>query len=205
MPNSDRLISMAVKDEKMADADAEQAKLKKQKHKKKGQKGEEDKEADMSEEDLELKKNLELMLERAKDTDAGVQKAALDGIAREIRSGMLNSLSTENNTIVAQLCLQGYSLRPYRWPAIKADAEAFAFQGVYNINDLSPKTLEVFKITLQGTQRPVREFASQQSKQGALGRCCLGHGHYQRKRGCQGKLALQVLTSCTQLYKFSYC
>ena len=76
---------MAVKDEKMADADAEQAKLKKQKQKKKGQKGEEDKEADLSEEDLELKKNLELMLERAKDADSGVQKTALDGIAREIR------------------------------------------------------------------------------------------------------------------------
>lgn len=79
---------MAVKDEKMADADAEQTKLKKQKQKKKGQKGEEDKEADLSEEDLELKKNLELMLERAKDTDSGVQKTALDGIAREIRSEM---------------------------------------------------------------------------------------------------------------------
>lgn len=77
---------MAVKDEKMADADAEQTKLKKQKQKKKGQKGDEDKEADLSEEDLELKKNLELMLERAKDTDSGVQKTALDGIAREIRS-----------------------------------------------------------------------------------------------------------------------
>lgn len=76
---------MAVKDEKMVDADPEQVKQKKQKLKKKGQKGEEDKEADLSEEDLELKKNLELMLERAKDSDAGVQRTALDGIAREIR------------------------------------------------------------------------------------------------------------------------
>lgn len=76
---------MAVKDEKMVDADPELAKQKKQKLKKKGQKGEEDKDADLSEEDLELKKNLELMLERAKDSDAGVQRTALDGIAREIR------------------------------------------------------------------------------------------------------------------------
>ncbi len=76
---------MAVKDEKMVDADADQAKQKKQKLTKKGQKGEEDKEADLSEEDLELKKNLELMLERAKDSDAGVQRTALEGIAREIR------------------------------------------------------------------------------------------------------------------------
>ena len=76
---------MAVKDEKMADADAEQDKRKKQKLKKKGAKGDEDKEADLSEEDLELKKNLELMLERAKDPDAGVQRTALEGISKEIR------------------------------------------------------------------------------------------------------------------------
>lgn len=76
---------MAVKDEKMVEADPDQVKQKKQKLKKKGQKGEEDKDADLSEEDLELKKNLELMLERAKDSDAGVQRTALEGIAREIR------------------------------------------------------------------------------------------------------------------------
>ena len=76
---------MAVRDEKMIDADAEQAKQKKQKQKKNGQKGEEDKEADLSEEDLELKKNLELMLERAKDSDAGVQRTALESITREIK------------------------------------------------------------------------------------------------------------------------
>ena len=76
---------MAVQDEKMVEADPEQAKQKKQKLKKKGQKGEEDKDADLSEEDLELKKNLELMLERAKDSDAGIQRTALEGIAKEIR------------------------------------------------------------------------------------------------------------------------
>lgn len=101
---------MAVKDEKMADADAEQAKLKKPKQKKKGQKGEEDKEADLSEEDLELKKNLELMLERAKDTDAGVQKAALDEIAREIRSGIHISACQQELTPCAALpCWTAYS------------------------------------------------------------------------------------------------
>ncbi|KAL0029326.1 hypothetical protein WJX79_010455 [Trebouxia sp. C0005] len=80
-------------DEKMVDADPEQVKQKKQKLKKKGQKGEEDKEADLSEEDLELKKNLELMLERAKDSDAGVQRTALDGIAREIRESTTSMTS----------------------------------------------------------------------------------------------------------------
>lgn len=85
---------MAVKDEKMADAEAEQDKRKKQKLKKKGAKGEEDKEADLSEEDLELKKNLELMLERTKDSDAGVQRTALEGIAKEIRSAAHSKSAT---------------------------------------------------------------------------------------------------------------
>lgn len=181
---------MAVKDEKMADADAEQAKLKKQKQKKKGQKGEEDKEADLSEEDLELKKNLELMLERAKDTDAGVQKAALDGIAREIRSGIHISACTQELTpFVAQLCL----VRQLTVILLAChQAEAIALQRVYNINDLSPQTPEVLEVTLQRTERPVRGFAGQQSKQGTFGRCCFCHGHHQRERGSQGKLALQV-------------
>lgn len=89
---------MAVKDEKMAEADAEQDKRKKQKLKKKGAKGEDDKEADLSEEDLELKKNLELMLERAKDSDAGVQRTALEGIAKEIRCGEQGHLCIHSST-----------------------------------------------------------------------------------------------------------
>lgn len=90
-----------VKDETMADA--EQEKRKKQKLKKKGAKGEDDKEADLSEEDLELKKNLELMLERAKDSDAGVQRTALDSIAKEIRfvHACLHCLESNKVSIVS--------------------------------------------------------------------------------------------------------
>lgn len=45
-----------------------------------------DPDADLSEEDLELKKNIELMVERVQDGDAGVAKAALDSITREIHT-----------------------------------------------------------------------------------------------------------------------
>ena len=141
---------MAVKDEKMADADAEQDKRKKQKLKKKGAKGEDDKEADLSEEDLELKKNLELMLERAKDSDAGVQRTALEGIAKEIR-------------YVEQdyLCVQSYvqallvTLTPRVAYGTLSSIHRQMSQGIHNIDDICPKAPEVSAFPLQGAQGPV--------------------------------------------------
>lgn len=47
---------------------------------------EEDGEEDLSEEDAALKEQLELLVERVQDSDAGVQKLALDTIRSEIRS-----------------------------------------------------------------------------------------------------------------------
>ena len=126
---------MAVKDEKMAEADAEQDKRKKQKLKKKGAKGEDDKEADLSEEDLELKKNLELMLERAKDSDAGVQRTALEGIAKEIRCGEQGHLCI----LTAQLSYSALS-----------SVHNKVLQGVHNINDICPQAPEVSAFPLQG-------------------------------------------------------
>lgn len=41
---------------------------------------------ELSEEDQELKRNLELMVERVGDSDAGVQKLALDSITKEIHT-----------------------------------------------------------------------------------------------------------------------
>ncbi len=37
--------------------------------------------------DLAVKQNLELMVERIKDVDTGVQKMALETVSKEIRSG----------------------------------------------------------------------------------------------------------------------
>jgi len=45
-----------------------------------------DPDAELSDEDLELKKNLELMVQRVSDGAAGVQKAALQAISDEIQS-----------------------------------------------------------------------------------------------------------------------
>jgi hypothetical protein len=49
-------------------------------------KGKDEPEPDLSEEDQELKKNLELMVERVSDPDAGVQKLALQSITKEIKT-----------------------------------------------------------------------------------------------------------------------
>ena len=56
---------------------SKQASVTKGKDAKKKRKGEEDKDADLSEEDLELKQNLELLVERIKDSSSGVQSNAL--------------------------------------------------------------------------------------------------------------------------------
>jgi 26S proteasome regulatory subunit N1 len=49
-------------------------------------KGKDEPVQDLSEEDQELKKNLELMVERVSDPDAGVQKLALQSITKEIKT-----------------------------------------------------------------------------------------------------------------------
>jgi len=54
------------------------------KAKKKAEK--QDPDADLSEEDLELKRNIELLVERAQDKDAGIAKAALDSITKDIHT-----------------------------------------------------------------------------------------------------------------------
>jgi len=54
--------------------------------KKQVKKQDQDPDADLSEEDLELKKNIELMVERLQDPDPGVQKLALEAMCKEIHS-----------------------------------------------------------------------------------------------------------------------
>lgn len=71
---------MAVTEGKKAPTEADPKQAGKDGKKKK----EEDKEADLSEEDLELKKNLEMLVERVGDRDAGVQAAALTSIGDQI-------------------------------------------------------------------------------------------------------------------------
>ena len=145
---------MAVKDEKMVDADAEQAKLKKQKLKKKGKKGEEDKEADMSEEDLELKKNLELMLERAKDSDAGVQRTALEGIAREIRYALLEIVTlayTKHDRRFWLCCINKHVCMSRALPDVHSSYSYYmltVMQGVHHVNDICAKAIEVSEVAL---------------------------------------------------------
>lgn len=60
--------------------------VKEKEEKKEGKKKEESKQDELSEEDLALKQSLELMVERVQDSEAGVQKLALETMRQEIRS-----------------------------------------------------------------------------------------------------------------------
>lgn len=71
---------MAVPDDTKKAADAPKGKEGKVKGKEQVQ------EEELSEEDLELKKNLELMVERIQDADQGVQQLALASITKEIHT-----------------------------------------------------------------------------------------------------------------------
>ena len=71
-------------DQKMTDA-AENGD-KKPEVKKKKLKPEEEKDADLSEEDLELKNSLAMMVTRLGEGDPGVQALALQSVSNEIRS-----------------------------------------------------------------------------------------------------------------------
>lgn len=78
---------MTVKDETKETGDSGKNVKGKDGATKSGKKGQDEKqEPELSDEDLELKKNLELMVERVKDADPGVQKLALQSICNEIRS-----------------------------------------------------------------------------------------------------------------------
>ena len=98
-PATSAQIAMAkeTKDVTMADAvppsNGAAAPDEKAKAKKKLKKGEEDKDADLSEEDLELKKNLELMVQRIREGDPALQAAALESITKEIRSATTSMTS----------------------------------------------------------------------------------------------------------------
>lgn len=70
----------------VAAPEKEEKKAAQEPKKQKDGKKKEDPDAELSEEDLELKRNIELMVERCKDQDAGVQKLALDSITKEIRT-----------------------------------------------------------------------------------------------------------------------
>ena len=85
------LMPGMVEDKQQPDKAASEKKI--ADNKKKKQKAEEDKDADLSEEDLELKNNLILMVTRIGEGNPGVQKLALQQIANEIRSATTSMTS----------------------------------------------------------------------------------------------------------------
>jgi len=69
-------------DTKMTDAEELKDDKKDQPVAKKGKKKGEDEKPELSDEDIELKANLEMMVERISESDSGLQTTALDSISR---------------------------------------------------------------------------------------------------------------------------
>jgi 26S proteasome regulatory subunit N1 len=66
----------------MADVEEIKDDKKEQPASKKGKKKGEDEKPELSDEDIELKANLEMMVERISESDSGLQTTALDSITR---------------------------------------------------------------------------------------------------------------------------
>lgn len=81
---------MAVTEDQKPAADAGAAKPKDDKKKKKG---EVDPDADLSEEDIKLRTDLELMVERVQDADPSLQRTAIASISEQIRSATTSMTS----------------------------------------------------------------------------------------------------------------
>lgn len=152
-----------VKEEKSAaDKPAEEAK--KKDAKKNGK--DEAKEADLSDEDLELKKNLELMVERLMDPDAGVQKVALQSICTEIRT------ATSSMTSVPKPLK---FLRPH-YEAMKTRQAALPEgENKRFLADIGSVLATAFPATKEGVQRP----PAARQLEGCIGRQVVGRMHSQ--------------------------
>ena len=83
----DRKASLTVRmandqDSKMTDAEQDNGDKKQQPAAKKGKKGGKEEKHELSEEDLELKADLEMLVERIRDSDPGISSTALDHVSR---------------------------------------------------------------------------------------------------------------------------
>jgi len=76
------VMVQAEEDTKMTDAEEVKDDKKEQPAAKKVKKKGEDEKPELSDEDIELKANLEMMVERISESDAGLQTTALDNISR---------------------------------------------------------------------------------------------------------------------------
>eukprot|EP00891_Asterochloris_glomerata_P006079 jgi/Astpho2/6079/e_gw1.00084.7.1_t len=85
-----------------------------------------DKEAELSEEDLAVKQNLELMVERIKDVDTGVQKMALETVSKEIREATTSMTSVPKPLKFLRAHYEGLKTQYSSLPASNANRPALA-------------------------------------------------------------------------------
>mmetsp|Transcript_18831 Transcript_18831/g.52512 ORF Transcript_18831/g.52512 Transcript_18831/m.52512 type:complete len:900 (-) Transcript_18831:154-2853(-) len=146
-----------VKEEEMPDAGKQGSSKKDMKDKKKGK--DEEPEADLSEEDLELKANLELMVERLGDPDTAVQAAAMQSIAKEIRTATTSMTSVPKPLKFLRAHYEGMVARHSTYPEGTPNKAALAdVLSVLAMTSGDENSRDTLKYRLSGNAEPVGEW-----------------------------------------------
>ncbi|KAG2434205.1 hypothetical protein HXX76_007931 [Chlamydomonas incerta] len=120
---------------------------------KKGAKGkkDEEKEPELSEEDLALKNNLDMMVERLADPDAGVVKLALASMIAEIRSATASMTSVPKPLKFLRAHYDALKAQFDAMPAVQSENRASLADVISILATTKELTREVLKYRLAGT------------------------------------------------------
>lgn len=115
-----------------------------------------DPDADLSEEDLELKANLQMLVERLGDPDTGLQAGALEAIAKEIRSATTSMTSVPKPLKFLRAHYEGLLERHRGYPDDAANTKALAdIISVLAMTSGAEGSRDTLKYRLMGTSEPV--------------------------------------------------
>ncbi|GAB4816037.1 hypothetical protein N2152v2_003083 [Parachlorella kessleri] len=113
-------------------------------------------EEELSEEDRQLKENLELMVERAKDAEPSVQKAAIESISTEIRTATSSMTSVPKPLKFLRPHYEGLKAQYEAMDAASENKVALAdVVSVLAMTSAAEGSRETLKYRLQGSQQDV--------------------------------------------------
>ena len=143
--------------------------------------------------DLELKQNLEMMLERIKENDAGVQSNALQAISQEIRSATTSMTSVPKPLKFLRKHYASIKEFYEGMPASENRAKLADVLSILAISSASQESRESLKFRLAGSKarllllkllpEPQRQACQSHQKCAQAGQRALDPGHLQRVAG----------------------
>lgn len=120
----------------------------------KGAKGKKEAEPELSEEELQLKQNLDLLVERVGDSDAGIQKAALAAMCNEIRSATATMTSVPKPL---KFLREHYDVLKARFEALPLGENRSALADILSILATTKEVArETLKFRLAGTTGDIK-------------------------------------------------